>query len=609
MNQNQKNILIELMSDDTVSGERLANQIQMSTRSVRTLIKQISSEIKGAQIISGSFGYKLDIYDMEELLKYMQQDEEDENARFKCIFNHFINDDDYIRIDQLCDELYLSRTQLKQELKKVRYYFDEYNVNINTKSYYGMYLDGSEMNKRRAIAHFENLEIDDELFQQIKNIFISCIANAEFVVSDDELNNLVLHLYVAYIRSNKKQYINMDNKWIEDLKKEKEYSLASTIMSLMKQILNMEYRIEEVAYLTMHLCGKNNKQSTNTYIDQEIYQFTHECLEVLDQQTGFSFSTDLNLQLALSLHMIPLIKRIQYKSYMTNPLLLDVKKNLIRAYDISVKLSELVNQKYNCQLPEDEIAYMALHINLSLEQNMNDMRKKNILLVCSSGVGSARMLEYFFKENFNKYIRQLDVCSLQELSNYDTNVYDCIFTTVPILEDLSLPIFQINNFMNAKDTTKITNSLKQLNQENILQYFPRSLFLSYESFNTKEEAIHEIVSQCHKYYELPDYFENLILERENLATTEFNDFIAFPHSHKPVSNDTFVSVTILKKPLLWKNHKIRIILLSSIENKANKKLDSFYKVVSILVSDQTLQWQLLQHPTYEYFCDIIQKVM
>ncbi|MCD7840611.1 MAG: PTS sugar transporter subunit IIA, partial [Erysipelotrichaceae bacterium] len=124
-----------------------------------------------------------------------------------------------------------------------------------------------------------------------------------------------------------------------------------------------------------------------------------------------------------------------------------------------------------------------------------------------------------------------------------------------------------------------------------------------------EEAIHEIVNQCHQYYELPDNFENLILEREQLATTEFNDCIAFPHSHKPVSKDTFVSVTILKKPLLWRNHKIRIIILASIENSVDKELDYFYKVISTLVSDQTMQWQLLQQPTYDHFCDIIQKVI
>ena len=38
---------------------------------------------------------------------------------FLYLFNRFIDNQNYLKIDDLCDELYLSRTQLKQELKKL----------------------------------------------------------------------------------------------------------------------------------------------------------------------------------------------------------------------------------------------------------------------------------------------------------------------------------------------------------------------------------------------------------------------------------------------------------------------------------------------------------
>ena len=150
--------------------------------------------------------------------------------------------------------------------------------------------------------------------------------------------------------------------------------------------------------------------------------------------------------------------------------------------------------------------------------------------------------------------------------------------------------------------------LKQLNQANILDYFPEQLFFTYESFSSKEEAIHEIINECKKSYDLPADFEQYVLQREALATTEFNDLIAFPHSNKPVSNATFVAVTILKKPLLWKKHKIRIILLSAIENKAIKELDDFYKIISNIISDSTIQWNLINNPNYQYFKEIIERL-
>ena len=533
MDKNQKMIILELMNHETVSGSNLSSVIKMSTRSVRTIIKNINEDICGAKIESGSFGYRLTIETPETFLAYLQRDQNGkEESRLAYLFNRFIDCNNYLKIDDLCDELYLSRTQLKQSLKELREYLHDFDLTIATKAYYGMYLEGDEINKRRAIAHFEEYQMDFDILQRIRDIVISSIANADYVISDDVLDNLVAHLYIAYYRVMKKEYANIDSEWLEEIKEEKEYSLGCAIMELMNKIMAMEYRIEEVAYLTMHLCGKNSKQLSNNYINQEILDIVKEMLMIIEKVANIPFQADLNLQLALSLHLV----------------------------------------------------------------------------VCSSGVGSARLLEYFFKENFNDYIEHLEVCSLHELENISLTKFDCIFTTVPLAIKVNIPIFLINNLINQRDTIKITNNLKQLNQANILDYFPEQLFFTYESFSSKEEAIHEIINECKKSYDLPADFEQYVLQREALATTEFNDLIAFPHSNKPVSNATFVAVTILKKPLLWKKHKIRIILLSAIENKAIKELDDFYKIISNIISDSTIQWNLINNPNYQYFKEIIERL-
>ena len=53
---------------------------------------------------------------------------------------------------------------------------------------------------------------------------------------------------------------------------------------------------------------------------------------------------------------------------MHNPLKDEIKSKLIMAYELAVKACVVINQRFNCTLSEDEIAYFALHINLSLEQ-------------------------------------------------------------------------------------------------------------------------------------------------------------------------------------------------------------------------------------------------
>ena len=157
---------------------------------------------------------------------------------------------------------------------------------------------------------------------------ISSIANYDFVVTDDNLENISHYLYIAYIRTSKHHFVSIDEAWMKEIKEEKEWLLASSMMILMSHILNMEYQEGEVAYLTMHLCGKNSQQTSQLYIDQEIYNVVNEFLKVIEKSSGILLSTDLNLQVSLSLHMIPLLKRIQYQMYMDNPLLLDIKKRL-----------------------------------------------------------------------------------------------------------------------------------------------------------------------------------------------------------------------------------------------------------------------------------------
>ena len=196
MDKNQKMIILELMNHETVSGSNLSSVIKMSTRSVRTIIKNINEDICGAKIESGSFGYRLTIETPETFLAYLQRDQNGkEESRLAYLFNRFIDCNNYLKIDDLCDELYLSRTQLKQSLKELREYLHDFDLTIATKAYYGMYLEGDEINKRRAIAHFEEYQMDFDILQRIRDIVISSIANADYVISDDVLDNLVAHLY------------------------------------------------------------------------------------------------------------------------------------------------------------------------------------------------------------------------------------------------------------------------------------------------------------------------------------------------------------------------------------------------------------------------------
>ena len=390
-------------------------------------------------------------------------------------------------------------------------------------------------------------------------------------------------------------------------------------MTLMNHVMEMECREEETAYLTSYLCGINTAfeagcsasaaaERTGILVDQEIFGIVDDMTELLEGEVDISFSADLNLRLSLSLHMVSLVRRIKYRTYMRNPLLNDIKTRLIEAYELAISLSEFINSRFGCVLPEDETGYLALYINLSLEQELNRIQKKRILLVCSSGMGSGKLLEYYFEENFKAYIQRITVCSGLDMEKEDMSQYDCVFSTIPIKRRLPVPVFVISHFVGGKDAGNIARKFKTLHEFDLKSYFPRELFFVFDSFKDKEEAIRQIVRRCHLYYKLPQEFEALVLERERMGSTEFHGLAAFPHAYRPVTDHTFVSVTVLKKPMVWKKARVRLIFLSSMEKRINRNLDKFYKVVSVLLGDIAVQRQILEDPVYDNFVSVVERI-
>lgn len=294
MNDKHKTILIELMNNESVFGVDLADKIQMSTRTVRSFIKSINKEIFGAKIESSTLGYKLVVEDYDSFLEYLHQTPE-ENSVFHQLLLILLNTEEYIKIDDLCNLVFLSRTQVKQSLSEVRDYLGKYNLEIVSKPHYGIKIQGNEENYRKVLTQ----EIRGSFFKEkepIHKIIVSCMMNAGYVMSDDTLEDLTNYLYVANQRIKEGKIISVEYSLLNVVLKEKEYTVASSIMTLLNQFLRIPYIKEETAYLTMHLCGKGLQSNAQKYIDKSILNIVEDMLKEIEKDSCIPFSIDLNLQ-------------------------------------------------------------------------------------------------------------------------------------------------------------------------------------------------------------------------------------------------------------------------------------------------------------------------
>ena len=68
-----------------------------------------------------------------------------------------------------------------------------------------------------------------------------------------------------------------------------------------------------------------------------------------------------------------------------------------------------------------------------------------------------------------------------------------------------------------------------------------------------------------------------ILERENIANTDYGNLVAVPHPIKPIAKETFISVGILKNKVNWGNNFVRIIIFLCLGENEVDSLDDLYE--------------------------------
>ncbi len=140
----------------------IANELNVTTRSVRTYIKQLNkdlgNDIAVIKYIKGQ-GYKLEIKDEQILNKIIDMNRKNvfslnsKEDRVEFILNYLIELDGFITLDSLADEMCVGRTTLVNDFQYVEKVLASYNLNLIKKQNTGMKLNGNELDIRLFILN------------------------------------------------------------------------------------------------------------------------------------------------------------------------------------------------------------------------------------------------------------------------------------------------------------------------------------------------------------------------------------------------------------------------------------------------------------------------
>ena len=261
-----------------------------------------------------------------------------------------------------------------------------------------------------------------------------------------------------------------------------------------------------------------------------------------------------------------------------NPLINQIKDHYLELYGTINNICRLIFSRYNFKIPPEEVGYITMHIAVAIQKQQAMLKNIKVIVVCPSGIGTARILCNKVKAIFND-IGTIDVVSLHDINNViDKNKYDLILSTVPVRFKIKDNLIVVSHFMTETDIEKISNfisNFKANNNERQVELFAETKENKvtndeYELANTMvknfkikqsnsesfDELINFIVEDIHESNigKNKEVIRDLIFKREENGNVVIpGTHVALIHTRSDEIESPFVGVYRLKKPLVMKS--------------------------------------------------------
>lgn len=643
LNSRTIKILRELMANSQpITSGHLAHMLDVTSRTVRDDIKILDHSLQqqGAKIksIRGT-GYELIIEDDQHFRQFLNQILKSEtdshqlldspDARIKYLVRRLLLAEHYLKLDDLCDEMHVSKSTIQSDLRTVKTILKKYDILIDKKPNYGLKAIGTEVKLRFAMSEYifdrdetgsksiwqEQLttiaDANEDQLNKVWTVIINQIKDNHISLSDIAINNLFIHIAIAYNRIKSGHHVSIVNKDLNEITNQKEYRVAHQIVSQAEQILAVRFPTEEIAYIAIHLLGTKMVSQTNLsqedigmIMETSIQDITQKILLAIEEKMHLGIRHDKELIIGLGLHLKPAINRKKYGMNVRNPMLNDIKLNYPLAFEAAIVAGMVLENEKNIEIDENEIGYLALHIGAAIERKKMQSGPMRCYIVCASGLGSAHLIMYKLKSVFGSRIEILGTTEYYKIQQIPFNQTDFIISSVPIKEQIPVPVIEVNAILADKDIEKIEAFVED-DVTSVFEYIKSDLLFLNKEFQSKDELLSFLVDQIRKKTTLPDNYLDLIHEREEIAPTAYGNLIAIPHPITAQADHTFLTLCTLKKPIDWADKRVQFVCLLNVEKDSKEDLQNMYEMLSKMVDNPQLIRRLISCDNYRDFINTI----
>lgn len=526
-----------LIKDEYIKVDTLAEQLKISSRTVFRELKDIGHDLKeyglslvskpgkgirilGEQTSKDALLQELDVSGIQ----YLNKEERQRLLTFELLHKEACE-----KLIHYANLFQVSEATISNDLDMLASWFQEHQLRLNRKPGYGIEVIGSEARIRQAMTDIlhQNL-MEQEDFERVNVLDSQTLLEEIFLINGDsimkllnqeilirilqvfttyqhELNldryaqisyiGLIIHLVIAVDRIMKQEQISEHQQVIDLVKDDPSYEQARQMAEYLECEFDIDIPKVEIAFIALHIKGaKMTKISYDTETPKELEQLQlliEEMLDSYDEAIAIYLKQDEELYHGLLTHLGPTLTRLQHHLPIYNPLLKQIKQEYQLLYEQTKQACTCLCNAFHCDISEDEIGFITMHIGAALERAKQGTAKKRIVklgVVCASGIGVSALLSARIQKAFSTFV-EISVLSMDDILQERYRHCEFLVSTF-LVEVLDKRVLLVTPLLNEADIIHIQEALEEARRHRPIADIPQQICY------TKQLAMTQEISSC-----------------------------------------------------------------------------------------------------------------
>ncbi|WP_421505140.1 BglG family transcription antiterminator [Erwinia rhapontici] len=603
--------LFDLLQNETLPQDELARRFAVSTRTVRTdinVLNELLADHGASLVLNRGAGYQLKIEDLPRYTALLQQSPSHLRVprtspeRVHYLLTRFLTSAFSLKLEDLADEWFVSRTTLQSDMAEVREWLARYQLAIETKPRYGMKLFGTEVAMRTCLTdllyQIAQEDIDSPLLRlealnsgmldTLQPLLQQCLSRFTIRLTDE--GEFYLRLYCAVAVRRIGEGYPLTEFSAEDVDGDVR-DAARHIVNLMRPMTGKAISPAEEAFLRVNIAARRVEDSVASVISPDDGDsLVDYILSYINTHYNFNLQNDPQLHADLLTHIKTMITRVRYQIQIPNPLLSNIKQHYPMAWDVTLAAVSSWGKYSPYIISENEIGFLVLHIGVGLERhyNVGYQRHPQILLVCDTGNSTVRMIEAMLLRKYPQIVVS-NILSLREYELKENVEEDFVISTVR-LSDKDKPVVVMSPFPTDYQLEQIGKLvlLDRTRPYMLERFFDASHFLILDRPMDRSELFRQLCDRLEEEGRVDETFYPSVEEREAIVSTMLGEGIALPHSLGLLAKKTCVYTVLAPEGIAWGDETAYVIFLLAISKTEYEEAMAIYDLFVTFMRERAM---------------------